>query len=395
MALDGNGLLILKEMRLKNKLFDSGQKDFSIYIHIPFCRRKCPYCHFYVIKNEADLYEPLYNALIEDMKADRERTCDKHLVSIYFGGGTPSLFPPELIKKLIDAAIESALSHAPDIEITLEVNPEDVSFEKIKLFQKAGINRISMGIQTLSAPLLKKIGRRHSPEDALNAIDTIIAAGIDNISVDLMLDLPSESFDQVESTLDAILQKQITHISLYNLILEEGSAFERVANKIKKRMPQPHESLMRWEWVIDKLSHADFVRYEISAFSKKDLFRSRHNLGYWQARPFLGYGPSAFSYWNGTRFSKTASIKEYINCPGKLDFEETLSPTASQAEQLAVALRVLDGTALSLYQIDARLDKQIKQLICDALLEQKEDLLRLTLKGRLFYDLVGTALVEA
>jgi len=319
------------------------------------------------------------------------------IVSIYFGGGTPALIGPE--------AIATILSWIPnrlhDIEITLEANPENVTIDLMKAYAAAGINRVSIGVQTLDDTLLLKLNRTHNADKAQEAIHSTFEAGITNISADLMYDLPTQNLTIWESTLKSVKDLPLTHISLYNLTIEPNTTFFKYKKTIETQMPDGEMSLSMYQMARDHLTKAGFHQYEISAFAKENR-HSNHNIGYWIGRPFLGLGPSAFSYWEGRRFRNVANLQQYSEMlfQGQLpiDFEEELSPDKKVRELLAVNLRLMHGVDLEQFQVQhGALNEEIKNTLrecCDeGYLSWSESVIKLTERGVLFYDSVASELV--
>lgn len=367
------------------------KEDLSLYIHIPFCKKRCPYCHFYTVKNDKDLHISLQNAIISQIEQDLPRIQSSRLVSIYFGGGTPSVVDPSFLE-----AILNKLPLSPEMEITIEVNPEDVTLEKITAYKKMGINRVSMGVQSLESTLLKKIGRHHNPSISLEAIWTIQKAGIDNLSIDLMIDLPSETIEKVEATLSKLKDLPISHLSLYNMTLEEEALFFRIQDKIRAQMPLAKEGAEILDKALTMLSEIGFSRYEISAFAKEGK-SSIHNLGYWKGRSFLGYGPSAFSYDEGRRFRRVQNLETYIKEVSQgnsaIDFEEKLSYPDNMLELLVIGLRPLEGLDIAKFDLPQETLEKIATLIEDGYLIKDHTHLRLSERGVLFYDSVAEELI--
>lgn len=320
-----------------------------------------------------------------ELEKQQSLISDKAITSIYFGGGTPSLLEPFFFEKILDKT-----GHAE--EITLEVNPEDVRLSKMQNYKSIGINRISLGIQSLHDPTLRIIGRTHKTEQAIEAISTVRAAGFDNITIDLMYDLPYQTPDTWEHTLTKVKPLPIQHISLYNLTFEEPSLFHRKQHKLSPHLPSPEDSLIMHQSAIATFESMGLKRYEISAFGR----RSIHNTGYWTGRPFLGFGPSAFSYWEGSRFRNMTNLVKYAqaleaNEPWT-DFNETLNTEAHTREMLMVGLRLIEGVDLDLFQCSLKLKQTINDLIQQGYLIQDKHL-KLTDKGLLFYDTVAEEII--
>lgn len=318
----------------------------------------------------------------------------KTIPTLYFGGGTPALFGPERIGEII-----GWLPSDPKREVTLEVNPENITLSLMEAYARAGVNRVSIGLQTLDNPLLKVLGRIHSAEKAEEAVQLTAAAGIHNISVDLMYDLPGQTVHAWETTLQKASALPITHLSLYNLTIEPHTSFYKRKDLLLKQLPQPDESLQMVQMAVEVLEEAGLSRYEISAFAKSAC-RSNHNLGYWTARPFLGLGPSAFSYVDGCRFRNVAHLGKYLASLREgqfpVDFEERLPLDAAQRELFAVRLRLLEGVDLAAFEhahgaISFRSD--LERLCSEGFLQHSQGIFRLTEKGLLFYDSVAVELI--
>lgn len=301
-----------------------------------------------------------------------------HLVSIYFGGGTPSLLGSDKISEIL-----SWICPNKTCEITLEANPEHITLELMKSYAKAGVNRISLGVQSFDANHLVLLTRMHTPNRAERAILQTAEAGIENISIDLMYDLPHQTLETWEQSLIKATSLPIKHLSLYNLTIEPHTSF------YKKKPPQPTQelSLKMLQLAVKHLEKNDLQRYEISAFSKPS-YQSQHNIGYWSARPFLGFGPSAFSYWNEERFRNCPNLNRYAralnNYKDPTDFREKLSPDKRMREQLAIELRLARGVAPT---------KLLDPLIEEGFCEKVGDRICLTKRGKLFYDTVAEKIV--
>jgi oxygen-independent coproporphyrinogen III oxidase len=342
--------------------------------------------------------------LLEGFKLEWERwqpaLKGKRIVTLYFGGGTPFLFGPSRLYSVLEMVRKQACV-ASDAEITLEANPENVSFSVMKDYQEAGINRVSLGVQTLDQELLQLLGRLHTADKALEAIQTAYKAGLSNISIDLMYDLPKQTLQHWEKTLAAIQDLPISHLSLYNLTIEPHTLFFKRQEILRKHLPDEETSLAMYEKAIEMLEKMELKQYEISAFAKKETF-SRHNVGYWTARSFLGFGPSAFSYWEGKRFHNIANQNRYCTAlkqgASPIDFEELLDPYAHARELLVIQLRLRAGVDLSLFQqahgqLQPETEHVLRSLERDDFIQQSGTHLSLTKKGILFYDTVAAELI--
>ena len=268
-------------------------------------------------------------------------------------------------------------------------------------YAHAGINRISIGIQTLSEPLLIKLERQHSAQKAIDAVLNTSEAEIENITVDLMYDLPHQTLDIWKETLTRVCQLPIKHLSLYNLIIEPHTAFFKERDYLQKILPDPDTSLRMYEMAQTILAERQLNQYEISAFACEG-FQSKHNSGYWTARPFLGLGPSAFSYWEGSRFRNVAHLNRYAQQLNAgilpVDFEEKLDPQASLKELLTIRIRMMDGVDLNAFQnsygrLDADTLGSLDKLKEEGYIDQMSNIIQLTKQGILFYDTVATELI--
>lgn len=375
-------------------------KDISLYFHIPFCTRKCGYCHFYVLPDQ----ESNKDLLLEGFKREWELwqpLLKKHTIStIYFGGGTPFLLGPSRLASLLQL-IRNDFSIPSSIEITLEANPENVRLSLMQEYAQAGINRVSLGIQSLDENLLKILGRLHDAQTAINAVEWTQQAGIKNISVDLMYDLPQQTIASWESTLHTIGQLPITHLSLYNLTIEPHTLFFKKQDQLRPFIPDETTSLAMYEKAIESLEARGLKQYEISAFAQPG-YHSKHNVGYWTARPFIGFGPSAFSYLEGRRFKNVSNLKRYCEALNQgnspIDFEEQLNPQAQLRELFVIQLRLKEGVNLHTFEqqhgaLDLETQTSLHRLSQEGFLTGLDHQIRLTKRGILFYDTVASELI--
>ena len=398
----------------------------SLYFHIPFCQKRCHYCHFYTVPNREAFVSLWLEAIKKEWLYWKDKIKDKTLISIYFGGGTPSLLSDHNIHSILSLIDQTFPFTTFKPEITLEANPEDVTLVKMKKFAKVGINRVSIGVQTLNDQLLKKLGRLHNGAKALQAIEDTYLAGIKDISADLMFDLPEQTLSDWESTLQEIVQKPLTHISLYNLTIEPKTLFFRQKKELLKKIPNDETSYQMLLSTKRILEENSFNQYEISAFSRSGQY-SQHNIGYWIGRPFIGLGPSAFSYWEGKRFQNYAHINRYANALSKeesaIDFSEELDPQAKIRELFTIRLRLCCGCNLASFEkefgsLEAATKLKLQELKEQNLIEEKfvkdkfveskfikgkfieGELIKgkgstffLSEKGRFFYDSVAAELI--
>lgn len=377
------------------------QRDVSLYFHIPFCSKKCPYCHFFVLPNVESDKKLLVTALIKEWQLRLPQLEGKKIVSIYFGGGTPTKLPPQEYALLLETLRSSGIEIASDCEITLEANPEDITLLLMQEFYALGINRVSLGVQSLIDDDLILLGRTHNSNRSIDAIQEVSAAGIKNISIDLMFELPRQNITTWKKSLDALVNLPITHLSLYNLTFEPHTIFFKQRQQLLPQLPPDEERLKMLEIAIVNLESMGLSRYEISAFAKEGKV-SRHNMGYWTGRPFFGFGPSAFSYWEGSRFSNVAHFKKYLSSlednQFPVDFEEKLITPRNLQELLAVGLRVVSGVDLDGFiaqhgSLPIEIDRSIVSLTEKGFLIQEGSRIRLTTSGQLFYDTVASEII--
>lgn len=281
--------------------------SLGIYIHVPFCAKKCAYCDFYSENYRKNTVSQYVEAVIRNLKAysDKSRLTD----TVYFGGGTPSLLSHEQIKIILDTVENNfVLSEKP--EITLETNPNTVNFNKLEELRHAGINRLSIGVQSMIDDELKFLGRTHSADRAEKAVIDAYRAGFENISCDVMIALPNQSADSLEYTLDKITDLPIQHISGYILKTESGTPFD--CDEIKNSLPDDDLTAELYIKMTETLKNKGFQQYEVSNFALKG-FESRHNCRYWKCLDYIGIGPSAHSCNNGKRFAVERNLNEFIS----------------------------------------------------------------------------------
>ena len=281
----------------------------GIYIHIPFCHKACNYCDFHFstsLNNKDDLLRCLLKELEQ-----RRNEINTSVSSIYFGGGTPSVLTINEIKQLIDQCFKH-YKILDDVEVTLEANPEDISIELINGYAKAGINRLSIGVQSFQDNVLEWMNRSHSSKQATDCINWANQAGITNISVDLIYGVPEELQRNWIQDIETLISLNVTHISAYNLTVEEKTVLHKLVKEKKQLMPDQDICNDAYDLLVQTLKLAGYEQYEVSNFSKKG-FQSRHNSAYWHRAPYLGIGPSAHSF-NGqkTRSWNVSNNRQYI-----------------------------------------------------------------------------------
>ncbi len=375
--------------------------DVSLYFHIPFCSKKCPYCHFFVLPNDERLKSPFIDALLKEWELRLPQLRGKRVVSIYFGGGTPTKLTPHHYRSILERITHSDVEISSDCEITLEANPEDVTSLLMEQYREVGINRVSLGVQSLYDQDLVLLGRTHNANRAVEAVQMIHRAKITNISIDLMFELPKQTFESWRATLQTLSHLPITHLSLYNLTFEERTIFFKQQKQLLPLLPPEEIRLEMLQIAVQSLESIGLSRYEISAFARPGM-DSRHNTGYWTGRPFLGFGPSAFSDWEGARFSNVAHFDRYLKALNEghfpVDFEERLAYPRNLQERLAVGLRLFKGVDLhqltTMYgPIPLAVEQSFQQLIEKGWIEKEGGRVRLTPSGQLFHDSVASELI--
>lgn len=371
------------------------QEPISLYFHIPFCKKKCPYCHFYVAPETEKGKERLQKAFLQELQLQKRQIQGRQLASIYFGGGTPWLMEPHRVAELIAESVTiSGNPLADDTEITIEANPNGIDKERVKGYLVAGVNRVSIGIQSLDDELLSTLGRTHTVKEAMDAVWECWNGGFRNISIDLMYQLPGQTLDQWRSTVHRVTTLPIQHLSFYNLTIEPHTQFFAQRDQLTSQIPHPDIAAQMYQEGVAILNEAGLKQYEISAFAK-DGKQSKHNSGYWSGRPFLGLGPSAFSYWNGARFQNIPNLLRYCDTveAGEfpVDFHECLNPEAQKRERLAIALRLFKGVELSDDESD--LATLLQPLIEQGLIERDGSCYKLSARGCLLYDSVAEEII--
>jgi len=288
-----------------------------VYIHVPFCRSRCHYCDFYFKLEKYGGVLAYIDALTTEINARYSVLNTGHfLKTLYFGGGTPSLLTPDQIKYIL-SQIQQHQVFDEFSEITLEMNPEDVDPDRVRGYLEAGINRFSIGIQSLDDAVLKKVARRHSAEQAKSAVyivhNAMIAQGVTpNISVDSMYGLPDQSFTSYQKSMKSLVALPVQHISMYGLQLEEGTRLETLNTRLPNlySLPDDDAQVTCYEWGVEYLSQHGFNRYEVSNFAKEG-FESQHNHAYWSQKNYLALGPAAHGYVYPTRYSVVSDLSLY------------------------------------------------------------------------------------
>ena len=317
------------------------------YIHIPFCQRKCYYCDFCAYMNVEDRIDSYIKNLKKEINSYQERL-SVDIDSIYIGGGTPSYIDPVYIKKIIDEVRKFKISDLK--EFTIECNPNSISKEKLAIYKDIGINRISLGVQSFDDEVLGAIGRNHTADIALKDIDMIRNAGFDNLSFDLMLNLPKQSYRSIKNDLEMVKKISPEHISWYSLILEEGSRFYALDKKGKLDLMEDDDEVDIFEEIIEELDSLGLKRYEISNFAKKG-YESYHNKKYWEGRGYIAFGMSGSGYLTNYRYTNTRNFIHYEQKIGQgnlpIDEISYIDKEDKEKEYIIFKLRETSGINLA------------------------------------------------
>ena len=369
----------------------------EIYIHIPFCVKKCAYCDFLSAPSTEEERERYVNLLCEEIAASSVRAKEYEVVTVFFGGGTPSILKGEQIERILKV-LRERFAIAENAEITLEMNPGTVTGEKLEIYKRAGINRLSIGLQSVHNGELKMLGRIHTYEEFLESYHMAREAGFDNMNVDLISAIPGQTVESWKKTLSTILELQPEHISAYSLILEPGTPFYELYakenDKAEKLLPDEDAERQMYRQTIVMLKEAGYERYEISNYSRPG-YECRHNLGYWNRVPYLGFGIGAASLvpqemsvkGKMCRYSNPDNIEEYQKCFLDKFKGEPLEREDEMEEFMFLGLRktsgVLKGQFRSCFQtgIEEVYGGQLEKLKNFRLIEENEERIWLTERG--------------
>lgn len=381
-------------------MFDVGgwKLEIGVYVHIPFCVRKCYYCDFVSYSDKFELQEEYIKKLIKEIEDNKDLLKNNEITTIYIGGGTPSSLKPELIKNVLDKICEVAnIKNKEKVEITIEVNPGTVTKNNLQLYKNCGINRLSIGLQSTNDKILNEIGRIHNYEQFLNTYNWAVEAGFNNINVDLMLGLPTQTISDLKESLEKIvnLKPAPKHVSVYSLIIEEGTEIEKKISEGELQLPEEAEERNQYKYTKNYLELNEYKHYEISNFAKSG-YESKHNMNCWEQKQYVGFGLAAHSYINGCRYSNTCDLEEYLNKESKdlktIHEEQTLEDM--QKEYMLLGLRKIDGVSVSNFKEKFGENpiylfrNELQKLVENGLLVVDLDNIRLTNKGLDFANLV-------
>lgn len=358
-------------------------REVGIYVHIPFCKKKCYYCDFLSFSNCEQKVEEYVQAMLEEI----ERGSNKNIIisTIYIGGGTPSIIKSQYIEIIIKQIRKSYIV-ANNAEITIEINPGTVNEEKIKKYKEIGINRISIGLQSTNNKILKEIGRIHDYERFLETYIIVKKLGIKNVNIDLMLALPNQSIEELKESIEKVIVLNPEHISIYSLILEEGTKLEKQILESEVFLPDEDIERQMYWLVKSKLEEKGYKHYEISNFAKQG-YESKHNMNCWKQVEYLGFGLGAHSYFENSRYSNISNIDKYIKRDFNKIIHEVQEEQDKQKEYMLLGLRKIDGIKIS--EFKSKFSKnplyvfrnELKELVEKGLLEVDLDDIKLTYKG--------------
>lgn len=376
------------------------EKEIGLYIHIPFCKQKCYYCDFISYANKEELVERYIKCLKKEILqyANENKIMSEHgleeryvIKTIYIGGGTPSAIDEVYIINVLDT-IKDNFKMRDNAEITIEVNPGTVNKDKLESYRECGINRLSIGLQAVQDDILKCIGRIHTYKDFENTYEYAREVGFDNINVDLMINLPNQTLDDVKESVKTILSLKPEHISVYSLILEPNTKmYELINSKTLTIASDETERQMYW-YVKDTLEKHKYNQYEISNFTKSG-FESKHNMDCWNQKEYIGVGASASSFMENKRYSNISELEKYIEniekgTPNKnLVLEEFLDEESKMDEFMMLGLRKIDGVDIKeferIFQINpiVKYCKKLDKLNREGLIEIDENNIKLSNKG--------------
>jgi oxygen-independent coproporphyrinogen-3 oxidase len=381
----------------------------ALYVHIPFCETKCPYCDFNTYAGIESLIPSYVAALNNEISVWSDLLGGPAVDTVFFGGGTPSYLPAERIASII-GAIRGGFDVASDVEVTLESNPGDFKESKLTAYLEAGVNRLSIGVQSLDDRLLEMLGRRHSADQAVEAYTLALDAGFDNVNVDLMYGLPHQTLAEWQATLDGVAELRPAHISMYCLTLEEGTVMEQQVRSGQVPDPDPDLAADMYVMAQESMAPLGYRHYEISNWAQPDC-ECRHNLAYWRNLSYLGVGPGAHSYLDSFRFWNLKSPREYVRLLQEgstsimsvdtlsaevlgdvpvVESVEDIDARLEMAETLMMGLRLDTGITVDDFARrfgvtpSQAYGETIEELSSIGLLEGVNGRLRLTPRGRLF-----------
>ena len=391
-------------------------KELGIYIHIPFCVKKCYYCDFVSYPDKLDYQKEYIEKIKQEIREKQEVFKDADITTIYIGGGTPSIIDSKYIIEILEYLYK--FIGKKDREITIEINPGTINKTKLQDYKKAGINRISIGLQSSNDKILKTIGRIHNFEDFLKAYNLVVEEGFENINVDLMLGLPLQTIEDIKQSINEVLNLKLKpkHISIYSLIVEENTQLDKMLDEGKITLPNDEYERKEYAYTKNTLELNGYKHYEISNFAQEG-YESKHNVNCWKQKEYIGLGVAAHSYINGIRFSNTTNLPKYLKnekfeiqnekeieelkkkidkqnneykLPLKIGIKtihEIQNEEDMQNEYMILGLRMLEGVKISEFKqkfVENPIylfRKELEKLVDEQLIEIDLDNIKLTRKG--------------
>ena len=351
-------------------------KELELYVHIPFCIRKCAYCDFLSAPAGKEVQEAYVDQLLKEIRGSGRAFLGYRVRSIFFGGGTPSILETDRLCRIL-VLLKQEFACSEDMEVTVEANPGTVSEEKLAGYLEAGVNRLSFGLQSADDRELAVLGRIHTWDQFLAGYRAARKAGFRNINIDLMSALPGQTAESYRRTLEKVMALKPEHLSVYSLMIEEGTPFYEQYGTHPELLPSEDEDRRMYHDTKKILASGGYDRYEISNYAKPG-YECRHNLGYWERIEYRGYGLGAASLFNQVRYTNQTELSEYLkgNTEGT---REVLTGQAVREEYFFLGLRKTDGVLPGAYA--AHYEERIRKLISQQLLEEKDGRIRLTDRG--------------
>ena len=368
----------------------------GLYLHIPFCRKKCHYCNFVITSTGASSKRSGFLSVMKkEIAHHRDRFAKVFFDTLYFGGGTPSQLNEEEMADIF-VTLRSAFRLREGIEITCEVNPGDVDLRRAQTLKTLGFNRISLGAQSFHDATLKRLNRSHYADEITRSFHALQDAGFKNINLDLILSLPGETLEDVKFSLERAVKIKPQHVSLYELCVEEKTVFGMQVKKGTLCLPSEETQVEMLAFARRYLKECGFEHYELLNYCRPG-FGSKHNLLYWENRDYLGLGPGAFSYFDGRRFQNSETYEEYISKIGAGDWsateEETLTAEKRETESFLLALRLTRGVRKERFSAWlSRRRPSVDALRSKGMLAEASGYVRLTPQGQFFAETVFTEL---
>ena len=378
-------------------------KPSALYLHIPFCKHKCYYCDFNTYAVQGQPVDAYLNALEREMRLTGETYPPPVIETIFVGGGTPTILEPEQMKRFLAAIPRYFPVWSPALEFTMEANPGTTDERKLQVMREGGVNRISFGAQSFDNGLLRRIGRIHEADEIATSVRKAKDAGFGNLSIDLMFGLPGQTLKQVRDSVERALELELTHYSLYSLKVEENTLFHTLFQRGELPLPEEEEEAAMYETIIEMLTAAGYVQYEISNFAKPG-YESRHNMKYWLNHSYYGVGAGAHGYVNGVRHENVKGVKDYIAAAQRglpVQASAAVDDDEAMEDFMMVGLRLLRGVSDRDFraQFDRSMEdvfgKEIARLVSEGLLERTPDGCRLTRQGLLLGNEVFARFIRA